>query len=356
MNEFKYKKFPSFKSMVAKLTGCIIVLFLFSCSKSEKSQDSSGRGGTQTVAVEAVVMQPEQLKNSVRGVGILLPSKEVDIQAEITGKVQAVYFKDGQRVKAGEFLIKIEDANLKAIMSRTHAKLILARNTTKRKKQQFDAEAISAQEWEIAQADLRIAEADSAEAAANLQKTLIWAPFDGNLGLSKINIGKRLNIGDRIVKIVQKYPLKVDFSVADKYAYILKPGMEVEFNRGAESYKAVIEALESSLDGSTRTLQARAVIEGKPEELVPGASLEFMLSLPLRESMTVPPEAIGSDALGSNVYLYKGGKAELTRIEIGTRFVDKVEVLSGINIGDTVLCVGASPVRNGGNVEISRIR
>jgi len=345
-----------FKLTITKLI-LIAVLFLISCSKSEKSQGGgSGRGGAQTVTVEAVVMQPEQIKNSVRGVGILVPSKEVDIQAEIAGKVQTIYFKDGQSVKAGESLVKIEDANLRAIMSRTRAKLVLARSTAKRKKQQFDAAAISAQEWETVQADLRIAEADSVEAIANLQKTLIQAPFYGKLGISKINIGKRLAVGDQIVKIVQKYPLKVDFSVADKYAYILRPGMELEFNRSAENYKAVIEALESSLDGSTRTLQARAVINGQPDELVPGASLEFMLSLPSRESLTVPPEAIGSDALGSNVYLYKGGKAELTRIEIGTRFVDKVEVLSGIGIGDTVLCVGASPVRNGGNVEISRIR
>jgi len=89
---------------------------------------------------------------------------------------------------------------------------------------------------------------------------------------------------------------------------------------------------------------------------VPGAPLEFLLDLPSRESLTVPPEAIGSDALGSTVYLYRGGKAKLTRIEIGTRFVDRVEVLSGVNAGDTVLCAGASPVRDGGAVEISRVR
>jgi len=332
-------------------------VFLASCSKSEQSQGGrDGRRGAQTVVVEAIVAKPEQLSNSVRGVGILQPSKEVDIQAEMAGKVQTVYFKDGQNVKTGASLVKIEDANLKAIMSRAHSKLRLVRGTTNRKKQQFDAGAISSQEWEIALADLQMAEADSAEAAANLQKTLIWAPFEGKLGIGKVNIGERLSVGDQIVKIVQKYPLKVDFSVADKYASTLKPGMEVEFNRNAASYKAVIEALESSLDGSTRTLQARAIINGQPEELVPGAPLEFLLDLPPRESLTVPPEAIGSDALGSNVYLYKGGKAELTRIEIGTRFVDKVEVLTGINTGDTVLCVGASPVRNGGEVQISRIR
>ncbi len=330
-------------------------LLLISCSKSE-SQGGKGGRGAQTVAVEAIVAKQELLSNSVRGVGILQPSKEVDIQAEMTGKVQTVYFKDGKDVKAGEYLVKIEDANLKAIMSRAHSKLILVRGTTNRKKQQFDAGAISNQEWEAALADLRIAEADSAEAAANLQKTLIWAPFNGKLGLGKIHIGERLSVGDQIVKIVQKYPLKVDFSVADKYASVLSPGMEVELRRDAVSYKAVIEALESALDGSTRTLQARAIISGEPEKLVPGAPLEFLLELPPRQSMTVPPEAIGSDALGSNVYLYKGGKAELTRIEIGIRLVDRVEVLTGINIGDTVLCVGASPVRHGGDVEISRIR
>jgi len=335
----------------------IAVLFLVSCSKSEQSQGGKGgRSAAQTVTVEAIIAKPELLSNSVRGVGILQPSKEVDIQSEIAGKIQTVYFKDGQSVKAGQSLVKIEDANLRAIMSRAHSKLILVRGTANRKRQQFDAGAISSQEWETTSADLQMAEADSAEAAANLQKTLIRAPFEGKLGLGRVNIGERLSVGDQIVKVVQKFPLKVDFSVADKYASTLKPDMEVEFHRNAISYKAVIEALESSLDGSTRTLQARAIISGYPEELVPGAPLEFLLDLPPRESLTVPPEAIGSDALGSNVYLYKGGKAELTRIEIGTRFVDKVEVLSGINTGDTVLCVGASPVRNSGDVEISRIR
>jgi len=332
-------------------------LLLISCSKSEQPQGGKGGGrGGQGVIVEAVVARPEQLKGSVRGLGILLPSKEIEIQSEMTGKVQSIYFKDGQNVRAGASLIKIEDANLRAAMSKAHSKLILARNTTQRKKQQFDAGAISTQEWELVQADLQTAVADSIDADANLQKALIRAPFEGKLGISRINIGERLSVGDKIVKLVQKFPLKVDFSVADKYASVLRVGMEMEFSRSAENYKAEIDALESSLDGSTRTLQARATIKGFPEELVPGAPLEFLLNLPSRESLTVPPEAIGSDALGSNVYLYKGGKATLTRVELGTRFVDKVELLSGVDFGDTVLCVGASPVRNGGSVEISRLR
>jgi membrane fusion protein (multidrug efflux system) len=341
-----------------RITGILLsllaALFFLSCSKSEQSQGGAGRG--QTVTLEAVVAKPEQLKSSVRGLGILLPSKEVEMQSEIAGRIQSVYFRDGQDVKNGASLVKIEDANLRATMSKAHSKLILARSTAQRKKQQFDAGAISAQEWELVQAELQAAEADSIDAGANLKKTLIRAPFEGKLGIGRINIGERISVGDRIVKIVQKYPLKVDFSVADKYASVLQVGMEVEFNRNAKSYMAVIDALESSLDGSTRTLQARAIVTGEPEELVPGAPLEFLLNLPPRESLTVPPEAIGSDALGSNVYLYKGGKAKLTRVNIGTRFVDKVELLNGVNFGDTVLCVGASPIRNGGNVEISRLR
>jgi membrane fusion protein (multidrug efflux system) len=128
--------------------------------------------------------------------------------------------------------------------------------------------------------------------------------------------------------------------------------MEVEFSRDGANYNAIIEAVEGSLDGSTRTLQARAIVSGAPEELVPGAPLEFSLDLPVRESITVPPEAISSDALGSTVFVYRGGKAELTRILLGTRFVDRVEVQNGIAVGDTVLCTGASPVRSGGDVEV----
>jgi len=330
---------------------------IIACSKSDAPKEGGGgKRGEQTVKVEAVVAKTEDIKSSVRGLGILLPSKEVEIQAEMTGRVLAVYFSDGQNVRAGESLVKIEDANLRAAMLKANSKLTLTRSTAARKKQQFDARAISAQEWEAVEADLQAAQADSIDAAANLAKAIVRAPFEGKLGIGKINLGKRLSVGEPIVKIVQKYPLKVDFSVADKYASILKTGMDVEINRGGNSYKAKVDALESSLDGSTRTLLARAIIEGKPEDLVPGAPLEFLLDLPSRESLTVPPEAIGSDALGSTVYLYRGGKAKLTRIEIGMRFVDRVEVLSGVNAGDTVLCAGASPVRDGGAVEVSRVR
>ncbi|MDR2732106.1 MAG: efflux RND transporter periplasmic adaptor subunit [Fibromonadaceae bacterium] len=328
-------------------------------SKSDDAPKGGGggrSGGAQAVKVEAVVAKDEQIKSSVRGLGLLLPAREVEIQAEMAGRVLAVYFKDGQNIKAGYSLVKIEDANLRAAMEKANAKLTISRGIAQRKKQQFDARAISAQEWELAQADLQVAEADSIDAAANLQKTVISAPFEGKLGISKINLGKRVAVGEPIVKIVQKFPLKVDFSVADKYASVVQTGMEVEFSRGRNNYSATIEAIEGSLDGSTKTLQARATINGKPEELVPGAPLEFLLNLPPRESLTVPPEAILSDAIGSITYLYKGGKATLTRIELGTRFVDRVEVVSGVDVGDTVLCVGASPVRNGGDVEISRVR
>jgi len=334
-------------------------IFTIACSKSDAPKEKGGAGGKreqQAVKIEAVVAKTEDIKSSVRGLGILLPSKEVEIQAEMAGRVLAIYFSDGQSVRAGESLVKIEDANLRAAMLKANSKLALARSAANRKKQQFDAKAISAQEWELVEADLQAAQADSIDAAANLAKAMIRAPFEGKLGISKINLGKRLAIGESIVKIVQKYPLKVDFSVADKYAPVLKTGMEVDINRSGKSYKAKVDALESSLDGSTRTLLARAIIDGNPDDLVPGAPLEFSLNLPSRESLTVPPEAIGNDALGSTVYLYRGGKAKLTRIEIGTRFVDKVEVLSGVSAGDTVLCAGASPVREGGAVEISRVR
>jgi len=338
---------------------CIGILII-ACSKSEAPKEGGGGAGgkreQQAVKIEAVVAKTEDIKSSVRGLGILLPSKEVEIQAEMAGRVLAVYFNDGQNVKAGQNLVKIDDANLRAAVIKANSKLAFSRSTAHRKKQQFDAKAISAQEWELVEADLQTAQADSIDAAANLAKATIRAPFDGKLGIGKINLGKRLAVGEPIVKIVQKYPLKVDFSVADKYAPILKVGMDVEIGRSGKNYKATVDALESSLDASTRTLLARAIIIDNPEDLVPGAPLEFSLDLPSRESLTVPPEAIGSDALGSTVYLYNGGKAKLARIEIGTRFVDKVEVLSGVSAGDTVLCAGASPVRDGGAVEISRMR
>ncbi|GHV15124.1 MexH family multidrug efflux RND transporter periplasmic adaptor subunit [Fibrobacterales bacterium] len=357
------------------LFSILLVLSLFALSGCETKETSSGasggRGGGSAVRIEAVVAQKQELQSSVRGVGILLPAQEVEIQSEMSGKIKTIYFKDGQKVKSGDVLVKLEDDELKAAVAKAYSKLVLSRSTTQRKRAQFDAGAISAQEWDGVVAELRSAEADSAAAAAALLKTIIWAPFSGTLGIGKVSLGERLSAGSPVVKITQKFPLKVDFSVAGKYAGVLKAGMAISLFDGGVNYAARITALDGSLDNSTRTLQARAVLEetgngastgtgagggasaGNAENLTAGAPIEFSLDLPPRLSFTVPPESIGSDALGSTIYIYKDGKAKLQRIEIGTRLVDRIEVVSGLAEGDTVLCVGASPIRDGGNVEIS---
>jgi len=177
------------------------------------------------------------------------------------------------------------------------------------------------------------------------------------VGLRAISLGQVLTTGTTVTTLVQRLPMRLEFSLPEKFARHATPGMRLAVKDGnGSTTEAKIQARDGMLDPATRTLMVRATILGKGEALVPGQAVEFDLLLPEREALTAPSEAVGGSATGSTLFLYRGGKAERVKVVLGVRETDRVEILSGLNPGDTVLCTGAAPVRPGSAIQLSTLR
>ena len=354
------------------LSICLLSLLLLSCGKGKsdapaadkpaagkESKDGKGdsKGGGRKASLSGVVIAKVSLQPEVRGIATVIPGEVVDVKSEIQGRITSLGFKDGESVAKGALLAKINDADLQASRSKAQARIELLKSTLERKKQQLELQAISQQDLDQAANDLVSAQADLALLEAQLAKTEIRAPFAGNVGLSRVVVGQVVSAGQSIANLVQPNPLKVELNVPGEKAEYAKVGqvLKVRSANGFES-KARIYATDGNLDLGTRTLAVRALVEGKSAGLVPGAAVDFSLEIPAVEAMLVPPEALAGDAEGAIVYLLKGGKAAVARVKVGRRTVDQVQLVDGVQVGDTVLCVGAANVRPGMPVDITEIR
>ena len=121
-----------------------------------------------------------------------------------------------------------------------------------------------------------------------------------------------------------------------------------------DEFTARVDAVEPRLDPATRTLKVRASYNGRVE-LIPGSSVTVTLDEGSRAGIFVPSEALSGDARGAILFLFKGGVVQPARVTIGLREASRIEVLSGVRAGDTILVAGATRVGPGKPVKIARI-
>jgi len=345
----------------------MIGLFLLCTACNHSSADNAAKGkddkggkdgkGGKRAGFVATIVQKNSLQSQLHGIGTLQASEQIDIKSEIAGRVKSISFKEGQNIRKGDLLVKIDDAELVAQKAKAQSHFDLLKSTQMRRKQQLDLQAITQQDYEQSVADLAGADADVKLLDAQLAKTEIRAPFAGVLGLRRIGEGQVISAGQAITNLVQTSPLKAELSIPGEQAVFAKPGQTLKIHTvNGEEHVARIYATDGSIDEASRSLVVRAYVEGKGGGLVPGSAIDYEISIPEVEGILVPPESIAGDAQGTIVYLAKGGKAVPARVKLGRRTVDRVQILEGVSPGDTLLCVGATSIRPNMPVDIAEIR
>ena len=175
-------------------------------------------GGDQPLAVKVIKLKKETLNNQLQVSGTVLPNESVDIKAEISGLVTKINFKEGQYVTKGTPLLYLNDNELQAQYQRLQYTQKLFQTQESRKKQLLAREAISQEEYDIVLNQYNIALSDIKLVQAQLEKTVIRAPFSGKLGLRQVSEGEVINAANVIVSIVNIDPIKLDFSIPERYS------------------------------------------------------------------------------------------------------------------------------------------
>ena len=308
--------------------------------------------------VQVHVVQPDTLDDKILTTGTLVANEEVELRTEVSGKVIKIYFTEGSRVQKGDPLVKMNDAEMQAQLQREVSRKDLAVKAEQRQRQLFERSLISQEGYDASKNELNSVNASIQLIRAQIDKTEITAPFEGVIGLKYVSEGSYISPASRIATLQDTNPIKIDFSIPEKYSTQVRAGMQVHFRvQGiGNAYVGNVYAIEPKIDQSTRTLLLRATSPNSQGDLFPGSFAEVELIIQqLYNALTIPSEALIPDISGQRVFVLRSGRAEAQIVQTGLRTANTIQITKGIAPGDSVITTGILQLRSGSPVLVTEI-
>jgi len=326
------------------------------------SRPGSGRVGNRdarSLNVNAKIIRPESLIDSQSNVtGTLIPDEQVDLTFETSGKIVSIFFKEGSNVGKGQLLAKVNDKPLLAELQKLEAQVPLAEDRVFRQKALLEKDAVSKEAYEQVTTELEKLHADIALSKAKIAQTELRAPFDGIIGLRQVSEGAYASPATVVASLTKIIPLKIDFTVPERYMNMIRPGIPIEFQMDdkKETYKASVYAVDSRIGQDILQIRARAIYPNTNGKLKPGRSVTATIIYnEIKNAIVVPNEAVIAEMGRDIAYVYSSGKAKAVELTKGIRTESNVQILSGINLGDTLIVSGILQLRDGLPVSIDNI-
>lgn len=355
----KYIKWGIVVIIVAALTVMGIRTFTPKVNNDIKKEPTTTKGKqSRDLNVKAVILSETTISDEFFVSGSIKPDEEVDLSFETSGKIIDIYFKEGSIVSKGELLAKINDAPLQAELKKLESQLKLYTDRMYRQNALLEKEAVSQEAFQEAKTNLATLQAEIDKVVANIDQTELRAPFDGIIGLRQVSQGTYASPTTTIAKLTKINPLKIDFAVPERYAGTLKTGTPLTFTIEGDlkEKSAKIYALDSYVNSDTRTFSVRAIYDNSDGKLYPGRYVSVALTTQTFENtLAVPSQAIISEMGIDKVFLYKSGKAVPAEISKGVRTESMVQVLKGVQAGDTVITTGTMQLRTGQGVILDSV-
>lgn len=336
------------------------VLVYYRISENSAKKNEQGGGGKDgkkpPMSVNGVVVAPQEFSNTLSLSGSIEANEQVEIRSEVSGIAEKIFFTEGSKVSQGQVLVKINDVELRAQAGAARTRQNLAAENERRARLLLQKEAISQEEYDIASADFKTAQAQTQLINAQIAKTSIRAPFSGTIGLRNISPGTYVTSATLIASLVNSNQIKITFSIPEKYASQMKLNSKISFTVAGttQNFEAKIYAIEPAVDVATRTLRVRALAQNSDGKLLPGTFANVALPLEKVEgAFVIPTEAIVPIQGGKKVFIAKNGQADEVMVQTGTRTDKDIVVLSGLKAGDTVLTTGVLTLKKETPVKVS---
>lgn len=317
----------------------------------------AGAGGPAAVAVavETAVAEERDVTPTLEAVGSLRANEDVVLRPEISGRVVAIRFTEGQRVARGAPLVVLDGSVYRAELDKARVNLDLARRNHERARELVEKKLGSVRDEDVAEAALRSAEAELALAKARLDKATITAPFAGMVGLREVSPGDYVAAGQDLVRIVDLDIMKVDFLLPESALPLVGEADTIKVLPDAlpgESFDGQVYAMEPAVTETSRSLTLRARIANSGARLKPGmfARVQLKASHAMR-GVVVPETAIVPGAERPAVFRVNAGRAEHVPVSVGERGPGWVQVTDGLAAGEVVVVAGQEKLRDGALVE-----
>jgi membrane fusion protein (multidrug efflux system) len=310
--------------------------------------------------VTATEVTAQPWRPRLDAVGTVAATQGIAVANEVPGVVRDIAFESGQSVKAGDVLLRLDDAVDQAELRGYQSALELARLKFQRAARLIKQRSVSQSDYDTAQAELSNAQAQVASKRAVIEKKVIRAPFDGELGLRAVSLGQYLPAGSSIAPLVKLDPVYVDFSLPERYLPSVATGQVVRVTVDAHRdrrFEGELVAIDPDVDASTRQLRLRARLANPEGLLRPGMFARVALDLGRSEQvLTLPRMAISYAPYGDAVFLLteKDGNTvvQQRQVQSGAVIDERVVIEEGLKAGDRVVLTGLVKLRNGMPVRI----
>ena len=352
----------------------LILLFAFARSKSDKVS------AAETTKTETIMVGPENIAVATTGAimsgpslsGTLEPEREAVLRAQVQGSVLQTYADQGQAVSAGTVLARIDASGIQDAYNSARAQVVAARNAADiaardlaRNEKLLAAGAIAERDIEqsrrasiAAQAALEDANSRLASAEKQFRSTTVTAPFGGVVSERPVSAGDIVQPGTSLFTVVDPSSMRLEASVPAEQLSSIRVGVPVTFTVSGypgREFVGHIVRVNPTADPTTRQVRIYVSIPNAGRTLVGGLFATGRMSTATRTGLVVPTTAVDVRGTAPSVVRVKGGKAEKVQIQIGVtdKASETVEVLSGLQAGDTLLLGAAQGITPGTPVRVS---
>jgi membrane fusion protein (multidrug efflux system) len=315
--------------------------------------------------VSAVQLSAETWTPIIKAVGSLRTARGVDVTPQEGGLVTELHFDSGDWVKSGQLLVQQYIADEQAQLDGLIAAREFAELNFQRNQNLIEENLVSEFDFDASQTEVQRTKAAETNLRLRIKKKSIRAPFAGQLGIRKIDLGQHIEPGDTIARLETRNQMLVDFPVPQREFGRLSLQQAITVYVDAwpgREFPGVIKAIEPQVERETRNIRLRGLLNNPDGDLVPGMFAQIDIKLPKAEQVvTAPQSAITYSPYGDSVYVIEEvvDESGVTRQQVSNTFVvtgtkrgDQVAVVSGLEAGTRVVTSGQQKLRNGVYVNV----
>ena len=328
-------------------------LLVVACKEKPKSVDKFNPNAP--VSVDITIAETQKIEKQIEVNGTVLANDFVELHPEVNGRITFLQIPEGKLITAGTIIAKLNDADLQAQLAKANAQLELAVINEKRNKQLLAIKGMNQSDYDASLQQVKSLQADVAYTKSLIEKTIVKAPFTGQIGLRQVSVGAYINTTTTIATIQKLDQLKLDFTIPEVYATYVSVGKKVNIataSSNSTNLTGIITAIEPQIIAASRNLKVRTSFKGK---VLPGAYAKVYLGESnAKPSIMVPSNVIIPDSKSKQVVVVKNGQAKFVNVETGYRTQTAVEITKGLEVGDSVIVAGMLFVKDGSKLKIGK--